>query len=42
MTIVLAIMFLLCRLLVVLTVLASLGWLGKRLLWATVRVVRNA
>jgi len=42
MTIVLAIMFLLCPLLVVLTVLASLGWLGKRLLWATVRVVRNA
>jgi len=42
MTIVLGIVVLLCPLLVVLTVLASLGWLGKRLLRATVRRVRNA
>ena len=53
MTIALGIVVLLCPLLVVLTVLASLGWLGlavlaglgwlgKRLLRATVRVVRNA
>jgi hypothetical protein len=33
---------LLWLLLVVLTVLANLGWLGKRLLRATERVVRDA
>ena len=42
MTIALGLVVLLCPLLVVLTVLASLGWLGNRLLQATVRVVRNA
>ena len=38
----LGVLILLWLLLVVLTVLASLGWLGKRLLRATERVVRDA
>ena len=38
----LGVLILLWLLLVVLTVLASLGWLGKRLLRATERVVQEA
>jgi type III secretory pathway component EscS len=42
MEIIVGLALLLVPLLVVLTVLASLGWVGKRLLRLTERTVRNA